>query len=131
MPIDSTIILNIAAELFKYAREEYYRSSSNRAYYGSFYECCKIAKNYGCHPKQKRKYNNFGHKEVSDLLIQFKSNNINTNDQQKIIMLGYLLKQAKDLRAKADYNDHSPYRLSQSEECLRLASQIMAIAKTI
>jgi len=134
MAFDTTIILNIAENLFQTvtATEEYYRSSTNRAYYSAYHECCRVAVSFNYKSTQMPKYNNFKHAELCRLLINHNKTRIIKSAQDKnVIKLGYLLKQTKDLRCKADYKDNKTFTRNQAKDSLLLAENILQIAKQV
>ncbi|STX44293.1 Uncharacterised protein [Legionella donaldsonii] len=101
MPLRTIKLLDIARDLYnsKVHEEEYYRSSTNRAYYCIFHQCSETAiTKLGTTPKN----DNFGHDE---LLRVFNSHHANppTRVDRDIWRIAYLLGQVKDLRVEADY----------------------------
>lgn len=132
MGIDTTVLLNIADDLFKKAiKEEEYRSATNRAYYGAYHECSRLANKYNHYPKSL-KNKNFRHTELCKTLCShniYKTNK-SLNDTE-IIKLGYLLKQTKDLRSKADYNISLSFNRNQASDALQKVKCILNLAKNL
>lgn len=127
MPIDPTNLLNIADNLFINAsNEEGYRSSTSRAYYAAFHECCKTALKYHIYPTKKYKHGQFGHTDLHQNLI----NNNSGNHKNELIKIGYLLKQNMDLRHKADYSNKS-FTRNQSNDALLGCGKIINLSSKL
>lgn len=113
MPLDTTILLNIAEDLVYLHSEEAYRSIANRAYYSVFHECSKIGKKLNFSPYK----NNFKH---SELIKNFLS-----RPENELKVLGKQLEQARDLRAKADYKDQDTFDCNEANLAIATANAIM------
>ena len=130
MPFDTRVTLNLAANIINNENyEEGYRSSTNRSYYSTYHECCRIAKKYGYNPNSKY-YKNFKHKELSDLLINHKSSS-QPQEEKNIKKLGRILMQCRDLRSKADYRDDITFSYNQANDTLIQAKRVMSLAKNL
>lgn len=128
MGFDTKETLRIAERIYNNeGNESGFRSSTNRAYYGSFIECCKLAKRHSYTPGNQ-KLKNFGHKELSDCLAKHSFGSVTTQQDQEIRKVGRRLAQIRDLRAKADYQDVAIFKRNQAKDALEQAKVIIKLA---
>jgi uncharacterized protein (UPF0332 family) len=124
MTLDSSVLWDIAEKLHKNSCcEEEYRSSTNRAYYSAYHVCSIVAKKYKIYPKNLNK--GFKHSELSEQLIANKTPYLTRDRLRK---LGYMLKQAKSLRVKADYKTSNSFTYNQSDTCLSQTKAIINLS---
>ena len=131
MAINTKELHFIADHLFANIKnEDGFRSSTNRAYYSAYHECCALAKKFSYFPKDPKKKNH-GHKEIVDWLVLKNQAASYTQQKRDMIKLGRMLNQAKDLRAKADYRDNLTYSFNQAKDALVFSDNILTLAKKI
>ena len=126
MPINVQNLLIISKDLLNRTpqTEDYFRSSSNRAYYCAIHACSESAKSdLGLTPKNGM-HNSFGHKELYNLFLNHKpSLVVPTRRDKDINTIGYLLKQTRDLRVHADYKSKS-FSSNDAQDAINHADEI-------
>ncbi|HAT8369674.1 TPA: hypothetical protein ACGAPA_001452 [Legionella pneumophila] len=131
MPINIQNLLSISKGLLNSAtgNEDYFRSSSSRAYYSAFHACSEAAKSeLGQMPQQGQNFS-FGHTELYDLFLNHKPPLVaRTKRDADIWRIGYLLKQARDLRVHADYKS-GVFSLNDAQETIDHIEEILQLIK--
>lgn len=132
MTFDVDETYRIADLIFKNESiEAGYRSSTNRAYYSAYHNCCVVAGNLNYKPNNK-KHANFRHQELIDKLQDYSSNNSLPQPQKtNFDKLWRLLRQVRDLRSKADYQSSISYSHHQAQDALMQSKRIGELAKKI
>ncbi len=124
MALDSSVLWDIAEKLHKNScGEEEYRSSANRAYYSAYHVCSIVAKKHKICPQNPNK--GFKHAELRERFITNKTAYLTRDNLRK---LGYMLKQAKSLRVKADYKINNSFTYNQSDTCLSQTKAIINLS---
>lgn len=132
MPINVQNLLMVSKNLFlgPSQTEEYFRVSSNRAYYCAFHACSSTARSE-LNAVPNNGYQSFGHKELFNLYLNHQPPLPVPNKRDRdIYQIGYLLKQNRDLRVNADYKNQQFSKsdaqdaIDNTEEILRLISQL-------
>lgn len=132
-PVNSHNLLNVARELLISPKknEEYFRSSTSRAYYSVFHECSKTAITKLNSYPSNGVGSSFKHHE---LCAVFNNHNQNINITQRdrdIWQIGALLRQIKDLRVDADYRDNATYTQAHASDAIQYAEAIMQLLPKI
>lgn len=127
MPLDPQALWNVAEKLYKNSiSEESDRSCANRAYYAAFHQCSRIASKYSIKPTGKN--NTYQHTQIADELIKNKNSHMIQKDLRK---LGYMLKQTRCLRVKADYRDIILFSRNQAKDTLLAVKKILLICQKL
>lgn len=131
MPINIQNLLGISKGLLNSAKgnEDYFRSSSSRAYYSAFHACSEVAKSeLGQMPQQGQNFS-FGHTELYNLFLNHTpSLAVKTKRDADIWRIGYLLKQVRDLRVHADYKSGA-FSSNDAQETIDHIEEILQLIK--
>ncbi|MFC3908567.1 hypothetical protein ACFORL_05695 [Legionella dresdenensis] len=132
MPINAQNLLTISKKLLGVTSqaEEYFRVSSNRAYYCAFHSCSQVARSeFNAIPNNG--HQSFGHEELYDLFLNHQPPLKVPNKRDKdIYQIGYLLKQARDLRVHADYKNQT-FSINDAQDTINSTEEILRLIKLL
>lgn len=110
--------------LFDEHVEGFMRMVISRAYYACFHELKAKNEHFGIHPEVNSSYS---HDNVIDALLAYPE----TCDRANISRLRNQMKQLKDYRKKADYEEQHTFSKDYAREILKKSQRILNAIRTI
>ena len=123
MAITPVDLLRTAELLANDPTEVFQRAAASRAYYAAFHFCAPIARSLPLGLPNGRLGT---HQRVIRALIRFDGSP--RGQRKQVRFLGHRLRQARDLRSRADYELQRDFTASDAELAVDLARQVLGSA---
>jgi uncharacterized protein (UPF0332 family) len=124
MSISSADLLSLAQELAGHDKEVHWRDAASRAYYAAFHWCQPVSQTLS----EPRYDSNV--KGIHDYLIK-KFEGAEGTHKNQLKAIAYLLKAAKNIRVKADYEIQISFEKHQAQQNIKYAERIYQLLQLI
>jgi uncharacterized protein (UPF0332 family) len=124
MSISPDDLLSLARELANHDNEVYWRDAASRAYYSAFHWCQQISQTL---PEPRYDSNVKG---IHDYLIK-KFQDAGGTHKNQLKAIAFMLKEARDVRVKADYNVQVSFSKQKTGENIGYAERISQLVGLI